>query len=150
VLGTLANGDKSLKLCSKVKAFLENPDSRILDDMADDYRLYLVAVLRTWLGPIGLEFFQEMLEKHKTVSPVFPVSAGGNRIYPHAVHSHEGMQVRNYLRSLPETSFWSVYDYDNCWADLVHEAVTGSKPSPEELLGPRESAESTAPATESL
>lgn len=142
------NGDKSLKRFLKVKVSLENPDSRIIDGMTDEYRIGLVHALRTWLGPSGLEFFNEMLEKHKTVSAVFSVPYGAEgRSYPHSVHFREGMQVRNFLRSLPETSFWSDYDYDNCWAELVHEAVTGSKPDQAASLSGEEApANSEGPA----
>lgn len=92
----------------------------------------IVASLRIWLRGEGVAFFREMQEKHGTVSPVFMEGfgiVGGDcgsltigRV-PHAVHFHEGMQVRNFLRDLPETNGWDCGDFDDRWQELVELAI---------------------------
>ena len=91
----------------------------------------IVAALRLWLGKDGYEFFTEMLATHGTVSAVFSVpygddTTGPQKYFPHSVHFREGMQVRNFLRGLPETEEWTAHDYDDLWAPLVQAAISGS------------------------
>jgi len=97
--------------------------------LTNEQRKTIVAALRAWLGKDGYEFFVEMLATHGTVSAVFSVPYGNEefgpqKYFPHPVHFREGMQVRNFLRGLPETGTWTDHDYDNLWAPLVTEAVS--------------------------
>ncbi len=60
---------------------------------ATDISNELVARVREFLGPDGIEDFRGWLEEHDTVSPVLTHDK-----IPHSVHFREGMQVRNFMR----------------------------------------------------
>jgi hypothetical protein len=70
--------------------------------------------LSEFLGKNGISFFKELLETRGKLSVVIfdgPI--------PHPVHFREGMQVRNFLRSLEECKEWSDEDFDDKWESLV-------------------------------
>ena len=83
----------------------------------------VISAVREWLGEDGRRGFAEYLEKYGTVSPVISVSLPSGKPFPHLVHFREGMQVRNFLRGLPECSSWSDNDLDDHWATIVEEAL---------------------------
>ena len=70
--------------------------------------------VKKWLGKKGIKLFFNYKNKYGTVSPVFMESG-----IPHAVHFREGMQVRNFLRTLPSCSKWNSEDLDNSWQDII-------------------------------
>ncbi len=84
----------------------------------EETRKVIVEALKIWLGEAGERFFTWCYKKYETVSPVY--DEGG---IPHPVHFREGMQVRNYLRQLPECKEWTSGQLDDNWADLVQEAL---------------------------
>ena len=47
----------------------------------------------------------------------------GDIKWPHAVHFREGMQVRNFLRTLPQCKDWSCHKLDDEWAKIVEDAL---------------------------
>lgn len=77
--------------------------------------------VKRWLGPKGISLFRRYKRWTGTVSPVFGIKE--NRSIPHPVHFREGMQVRNFLRTLPECRDWSSHDLDNNWAAIVDRAL---------------------------
>ncbi len=77
----------------------------------------LVAGIRAWLGPKGIEFFRQVKEEHGRVDAVW--DEGG---IPHAVHFREGMKVRNQMRQL--TNFaWTDHQYDDHWVEVIERAI---------------------------
>lgn len=80
----------------------------------------LTSALKEWLREEGIAWFSTCFRDFGKVDPILNI--GG---LPHPVHFREGMQVRNFLRTLPETSGWTSHDYDNRWASLVR-AVLGA------------------------
>jgi hypothetical protein len=78
----------------------------------------MIQRVREWLGPEGIELFKDYKAKYKTVSPVF-VDNG----IPHPVYFIEGMQVRNFLRTLEECKDWTDHDFDNQWAKIINQAI---------------------------
>lgn len=86
----------------------------------------IAVVVREWLGPEGLGFFRGLLQEHGKINVVLmhePTEPGMPAI-PHPVHFREGMQVRNFLRTLPETEHWGSHDFDNNWIPVVKAAVS--------------------------
>ncbi len=81
----------------------------------------IVEAIRKWLGEKGLRLFRHYKGITGTVSPVFGRTR--RRHLPHPVHFREGMQVRNFLRSLDECKNWTAHDFDNRWATIVEEAI---------------------------
>jgi len=95
--------------------------------------------LSNWLGKDGISFFRKVKEKYGRVDACWAEgefddgSEGMTELrraiheaqhppIPHPVHFREGMQVRNFLRTIfGET--WTAHDYDNRWAKLVEEAI---------------------------
>lgn len=65
---------------------------------------------KTWLTPDGLNFFIELYDRYGTVMVVLPGPI------PHAVHFHEGMQVRNWMR---QNTDYEEDDIENGWAEFV-------------------------------
>ena len=85
------------------------------------YSKGLVKEVHKWLGEDGLKFFRETKENYGEVNAVYP-EPGIPKI-PHAVHFREGMQVRNFLRSLDECKDWDAHELDNTWADIIEAAI---------------------------
>jgi len=82
----------------------------------------IIKELKIWLGPDGHDFFNEMLNIHGNISPVLM-----DDNIPHPVHLREGMQVRNFLRTLPECKDWDCHKLDNYWGVLVKEAIKNER-----------------------
>jgi hypothetical protein len=72
----------------------------------------------TFLGKMGRQLFEDYKVKYGSVSPVFM----DNRI-PHPVHFREGMQIRNYLRTLDDCQGWSDHDFDDTWTEVVEQVL---------------------------
>lgn len=83
------------------------------------YPKTIIPKLKKWLGKDGTELFTGYRDEYETVSPVF-MDEG----IPHPVHFREGMQVRNFLRSLPECKKWTSEELDNNWVAIVEEAIS--------------------------
>lgn len=78
----------------------------------------LILKLRAWLGYDGCALFTMFKEETGTVSPV--LDAGG---FPHPVHFHEGMSVRNFMRGCPECKGWTDIELDDTWTRAVELAI---------------------------
>lgn len=76
-----------------------------------------------WLGFEGLSFFSEMKEEHGRVDPILT-----DELIPHPVHFREGMQVRNFLRTLPECSDWTDHNFDDRWVDIINQVIEMDDP----------------------
>lgn len=97
----------------------------------------LKAKLRDWLGEEGISFFCKVKEQYGTLNACWvegefddgtKAAAELKEVMsqhppiPHPVHFREGMQVRNFLRTIYGDS-WTAHDYDNRWAALIEEAI---------------------------
>lgn len=74
--------------------------------------------LKDFLREDGINFFKELKEKRDEINCVYMEG----RI-PHPVHFREGMQIRNFMRSI---GFKDETDFDiieNHWVDFVEEAI---------------------------
>lgn len=78
----------------------------------------IVEKLRGYLGNSGRECFQEYLETHGEVCPVFVYKG-----IPYAVHFREGMQVRNFLRGLDECKDWTHDQFEEDYVKYIEEAI---------------------------
>ena len=86
--------------------------------ISDTGKKELLLGLREWLGEPGIRFFSWCLEQHGEIAPVYTEHG-----IPHSVHMNEGMQVRNFLRTVPICKGWDCHQLDDNWAQLVEEAV---------------------------
>lgn len=84
-----------------------------------NYPKTIIPKVKKWLGRDGRKLFSKYKTEHGTVSPVF-MDEG----IPHPVHFREGMQVRNFLRSLPECKNWNPNELDDNWIQIVEEAIS--------------------------
>jgi len=78
----------------------------------------ILDAVRDWLGIEGLAFFSKVKDDHGRLDAVW--MEGG---IPHPVHLREGMQIRNFLRSLPQCKDWGCHTLDNEWTKIVEEAL---------------------------
>ena len=78
----------------------------------------MITKVKKWLGKDGIACFRKYKENYGTVSPIFIEDK-----IPHPVHFREGMQVRNFLRTLEECKDWTSHDFDNKWKDIIEEAI---------------------------
>jgi hypothetical protein len=82
-----------------------------------------VKKLASWLGEEGVRYFRHLKGLTGTVSPVLRLNVKRKKIPVHPVHFREGMEIRNYLRSLEECSTWTHADLENRWREIVEEAI---------------------------
>ena len=80
-----------------------------------------VQTLHDWLGDEGRSFFKDCWDRQGRMDAVLPTDPERGILHP--VHFREGMQVRNFLRELPECREWGAHKLDNRWALLVRMAV---------------------------
>lgn len=73
-----------------------------------DYPKAILPKVKEFLGQDGCKFFVEVM------------LADGDLI---STHFREGMQVRNFLRSLPEFKDWGAHELDDSWMEIVVEAI---------------------------
>ncbi len=81
----------------------------------------LVEDTREWLGAEGITHFTGYKKDHGTVSPVI-VTEGG---FPHPVHFHEGMSVRNFMRKSAHCEGWGDHEFDDSWQTLIERVIDG-------------------------
>lgn len=108
--------------------------------MSDSYGV-IISPLREFLGEEGLAFFSDIRERFGRISAIGHMGPGSSRVLtsaeassqrkadpsllliPHPVHFREGMQVRNFLRTLSECKDWTSHDLDDRWEGLVERAI---------------------------
>lgn len=126
-----------------MKILVTNPNDNLdCSDMEVAMGQELRHRLRKWLGEDGISFFRKVKEKYGRVDACWvegDFDDGSENMtelrkalhqcrhpsIPHSVHFREGMQVRNFLRTIFGDT-WTAHDYDNRWATLVEEAIETS------------------------
>jgi Tat protein secretion system quality control protein TatD with DNase activity len=83
----------------------------------------LVQHVRAFLGEDGLDFFQDVKEKHGRYDAHWAIHISNGQTIPHIVHLREGMQVRNAMRRHSDTTEWDDHMYDAMWVEVVRRAV---------------------------
>jgi len=78
----------------------------------------IVESVRKWLGAGGIKFFTDLKKKYGRIDAIFMEDG-----IPHPVHFREGMQVRNFLRSLPECKDWTDHQFDDNWVSIIEEVI---------------------------
>lgn len=81
----------------------------------------LIIKVKDWLGPKGISFFRTVKLVKGSIDTAVLRTKGP--IPAHPIHFREGMQVRNFLRSCPETANWTDHDYDDRWGAIVEEVI---------------------------
>lgn len=76
----------------------------------------IITKTKEWLGKEGIKFFREVKSKHGKINAVWV-----DGLIPHAVHFREGMQVRNFLRSI--NCDWTSHEYDDNWVKVIEECI---------------------------
>ena len=79
--------------------------------------------LITFIGKDGMRYFSHLRGLTGTCSPVLRLNFKKKGIPTHPVHWREGMQIRNFLRTLDECKDWDQDQLDNEWEGLVSKAV---------------------------
>lgn len=90
-----------------------------IETRARDIPDSLLEKLDTFLGPRGVRYFRLLNHFHGNVSPVLKLHYSRKHIPAHSVHFNEGMQIRNFMRRLPECQDWTCHDLDDNWAKAV-------------------------------
>jgi len=86
-----------------------------------EFSTNLTDATREFLGEKGTKFFQYLKQAYGTVSPVIP--SEDELGVPRAIHFREGMQIRNFLRTLPECKDWTDHDLDDTWVPIILAAL---------------------------
>ena len=87
----------------------------------------LVDKVGLFLGSKGLRWFRLINQFHGEVSPVLKLHQSRKFIPVHSVHFSEGMQIRNFMRSLDECSEWTCHELDDNWARVVDRLIERHK-----------------------
>jgi len=80
----------------------------------------LIEKTKAWLGPKGIKFFREKIDKYKKEWGTACWSEGG---IPHSIHFNEGMQVRNFIRDSKLHDNLDAHHLDDNWHKLIEEVV---------------------------
>lgn len=83
----------------------------------------LIKRLGAWLGPENIRYFKHIKGLKGSVNTVLKLNPKKHIGPGHPIHFREGMQIRNWLRTQPETSGWNDADFDNHWAHAVELAI---------------------------
>lgn len=57
---------------------------------------------KRWLQEDGINFFTDIYKEHGELNVCLDGGKAGDVTLPHPVHFREGMQVRNWMRGIPE------------------------------------------------
>ena len=82
----------------------------------------IIEQTRRWLGKEGISFFRKILDEHGVINACWAERYKGITI-PHPVHFREGMDVRNFLRTLPECECWTAHQLDDRWAKVIEKVI---------------------------
>lgn len=91
----------------------------------------LIPAIAKFLGPDGIEFFQDIMEQHGKLAVVRMIPYGDPdafpvRSFPHTIHSNEGMQIRNFIREWHQDNHLEIPDchlLDDSWEQLTIKAI---------------------------
>lgn len=111
--GTIIGNGDSVALHCEFASYREDcePDAEVYYCELDPE---VIQSLHKWLGPGGRRFFRTLAKLYKgDVIPVLKLNYTKKHIPVHPVHLREGMQVRNFLRTLPQTKDWSFEEFEN-------------------------------------
>lgn len=73
---------------------------------------------KDWLKKTGTNHFKKIIKEHGTLNACWDEDG-----IPHIVHFREGMQVRNFMRSLEEFKVWDAHKLDNSWQEFILECI---------------------------
>jgi hypothetical protein len=82
-----------------------------------------------FLGEEGLRWFGHIKGLKGTCAATLKLNYERKRIPAHPIHLREGMQIRNFLRTLPECKEWDQNQLDDNWSVVVERAVELNKVS---------------------
>lgn len=83
----------------------------------------LIQRLGAWIGPENIRYFKHIKGLKGSVNTVLKLNFKRKHMPGHPTHFREGMQIRNWLRTQPETSTWNDADFDRNWAPAVELAI---------------------------
>jgi len=87
----------------------------------------VVEAVGKWLGPENIRWFRFIKHFKGRVDAVLGLNYARKYIPAHPIHLREGMQIRNFMRSLPECEGWSCDDFDKGWVAVIEQLI---KPKP--------------------
>lgn len=80
-----------------------------------------------FLGQEGLRWFGHIKGLKGTCAATLKLNQKRKGMPAHPIHLREGMQVRNFLRTLSECKSWDQDQLDDNWAIIVERAVELNK-----------------------
>lgn len=83
-------------------------------------KLEISMKLKEFLGEEGIRLFRHLKRLTGSCSPVLKLNFAKKGVPVHPVHFREGMQIRNFLRTLPECEGMNL---DDEWSELVELAI---------------------------
>ena len=83
----------------------------------------LVDQVRVWIGRPGLRWFRLLRHRHGKIPLAIGLNPKRKGMPAHPIHLREGMQIRNFLRKLPECAGWTYENLSDTWQAIVSAAV---------------------------
>lgn len=83
----------------------------------------LVEKVRAWIGRRGLRWFRLLRHRHGEIPLAIGLNYQRKGMPAHVIHLQEGMQIRNFLRRLPECAEWSYENFSDTWQAIVSAAI---------------------------
>lgn len=81
--------------------------------------------LAEYIGPKGVRYFQLLHQFHGGIPLVVGLNFQRKGMHAHPIHFREGMQIRNFLRGLPECQDWDEAnnDFDDNYLEVLCAAI---------------------------
>jgi hypothetical protein len=79
----------------------------------------IIDAVGKWLGEEGIRYFAHIKGLKSTVNCILKLNYARKRMPFHPVYLREGMQIRNFMRSLPDCDRWSFHDFDQGWVQVL-------------------------------
>lgn len=79
----------------------------------------LVDYVEDFLGNAGINYFQQLRDQYGYIPLVVEVHDDDGSTFPHPIHFHEGMQIRNSMRDSGLVEDWDAHQLDDYWIEVV-------------------------------
>jgi hypothetical protein len=88
-----------------------------------EIKLSVVEAVGKFIGPENIRWFRHVKGLKGEVSCVLRLNYKRKHMPGHPIHLREGMQIRNFMRSLPECKGWTQDQLEKGWVEVIEKLI---------------------------
>ncbi|HET6255842.1 MAG TPA: hypothetical protein VFE32_17325 [Puia sp.] len=79
----------------------------------------IIEKVAAFIGKENIRWFRHVKGLKGGINVILRLNFQKKKIPVHPIHLREGMQIRNFLRGLPECKTWTHEDFERGWIDVI-------------------------------